>query len=538
LKKLGDFLLLQKMIATTTVILSTAMISRAEAHETGLYGLMSRLTGYDDDSIDNFDDVDLGNCPGCPPTVGGLNQPCNFGAGQLECNSGLHCHYYTRDGSSIEALCKKDRQPEGGEGEPCRSGRRCNSGLVCVRKQFVGGPGHADMCERPSGGNHGDQCGAGHPHCNPGLFCKTKKILGGPGYAHQCEYVTLGDSKDSDSNDDDKKLGQRAPIMGGENQPCRNGYDGQPACNWGLECSYYTLDGSSIDGTCQPSSSPSPSPSGHRGDLNHHCTFSGTCYQGSPRWEHEFGQGLEVCMCRGYLGATNEENTDDWELFGQPLGATNEDDQDNSDPKLGVLPPIMGGLNQPCRNTKGDECNPGFYCDYTVDHTGSTIFGTCKKRYTPDLGRLGQGCRNTPGNECDAGLYCHYWSKDGTSIEGTCEKLPINNKAKEGDKCGSSADFGKPRTCASGLFCRSRQLLGCQPRASNNWSCTTHLCEKPPLAQKGEKCGSSADFGAPRSCASGLYCKTQPLYGCQYGPCTTHLCSDLWVGDAAQAPGN
>merc|ERR1711884_659476 len=129
-----------------------------------------------------------------------------------------------------------------------------------------------------------------------------------------------------------------------------------------------------------------------------------------------------------------------------------------------------GGLNEPCRNTPGNECNPGFYCDYTVNSSGTTIFGTCKKRYTPDLGRLGQPCRD--------------------------------NKAKEGDKCGSSADFGKPRTCASGLICRSRQLLGCTPSFQNNWSCTTHLCEKPPLAQKGQMCGPSADVGAPRSCGS------------------------------------
>jgi hypothetical protein len=171
-----------------------------------------------------------------------------------------------------------------------------------------------------------------------------------------------------------------------------------------------------------------------------------------PEYTHLFGQALEypVCYCREPM-----------------LGETEE--KDNSTP-LGVLPPSFGKEGDACRNQKGNECDPGFYCKYTTD--GSAIFGTCTKRYTPDLGREGQPCRNEPGNECNPGLWCHY-TTDGAAIFGRCEESTRPVFAQHGDTCGYYAKQGQPRTCDYGLYCKTTNLLGCQ-----HGPCTTAVCTK------------------------------------------------------------
>merc|ERR1712130_470960 len=45
------------------------------------------------------------------------------------------------------------------------------------------------------------------------------------------------------------------------------------------------------------------------------------------------------------------------------------------------------------------------------------------------------------------------------------------------------------------------------------------------FAREGEKCGASAEWGQPEICEWGTYCKAERMLGCSYEPCTTHICT-------------
>lgn len=580
------------MFATKTfVMLSAVMISHGEAESSnGFVGLMSRLSsafGGDGDYNDYNDDrTALGTLP---PLTGGEGQPCRNTPGN-ECNRDLYCHY-TTDGSAIFGKCQRHQQSQGGEGELCRSQYdhhgRCDSGLTCTEKTLLGPSPQrtVEICTRssptpdptPQPGDMNGKCNNYGRKCNhSNLRPHYQQVLGpnAQNYVCICE-LFLGSTDGSTVDTSSPTLGVVAPEMGTEGNPCRNGYNGEAPCNYGLECKYYTR-GSATFGTCERSSSS------NTGGLNQKCNRHGDkCnswnLQPVITNEHLYGQAFSVPVCRCQYqyglgessGASYDSNdasndkdfesaesdeptlgvvapdmgcescpcrngnngdepcdrglychytTDGSAMFGtckrshndqrggvdekcyeksqkcepglipeythlpgqalaypvcycrEPmLGETEE--KDNSTP-LGALPPDFGKEGQACRNQKGNECDPGFYCKYTTD--GSAIFGTCQKRYTPDLGREGQPCRNKPGNECDPGLWCHY-TTDGSAIFGTCEESRRPVFAQKGDPCGYYAKAGEPRTCDYGLYCKTTNLLGCRREP-----CTTAYCTEYP----------------------------------------------------------
>merc|ERR1719461_1093226 len=225
-----------------------------------------------------------------------------------------------------------------------------------------------------------------------------------------CSYCYDEDSKDSvskdskdssDSNDDDKKLG--FARRGGLNERCH--FDG--SCDYGVP-EWEHLEGQALEvcwcrGYLGAANEDKKLGFARRGGLNERCHLNGDCDYGVPEWEHLEGQALEVCWCRGYLGASNEE------------------------PKLGMRAPHMGNEGEPC-----------FYGQY-----------------------------------CNSGLYCKKYTTDGTSISATCVRgfHPYSYKAQKGQKCGSSAQYGHPRICDVGLYCKRETLLGCR-----GWNCSTHVC--------------------------------------------------------------
>jgi len=89
----------------------------------------------------------------------------------------------------------------------------------------------------------------------------------------------------------------------------------------------------------------------------------------------------------------------------------------------------------------------------------------------PHFGREGEPCRsrNAPEGECDNGFYCDY-TTDGSAIYGTC-KRDFSFFAREGEKCGASAEWGQPEICEWGTYCKAERMLGCSYEP-----CTTHIC--------------------------------------------------------------
>lgn len=189
------------------------------------------------------------------------------------------------------------------------------------------------------------------------------------------------------------------PEMGVEGGPCRTGMwytmFGQ-RCNWGLHCDYarpiWTGD-SATYGVCTQYGNP-----GWSGNANQPCNRSGPrCNHSNlrPRWEHG-----EFCTCEYFLGeASPESSTQD-----QATTSTADDST-----RLGMRAPQMGGEGEPCRNTRGDECNYGLHCHYST-RDGSSIQGRCRRNPAPaptprpdhhNTGYAGERCNPAPYSPCN-----------------------------------------------------------------------------------------------------------------------------------------
>lgn len=177
-----------------------------------------------------------------------------------------------------------------------------------------------------------------------------------------------------------------APDMGVEDGPCRSGWQYElfmARCNWGLWCEH-TTDGSATYGICRrygPGPSPIPIEPA-TGGANQRCNNVGSPCNGSnlrPRWNRIYPSGYS-CVCDYFLGSADEGQ--------DQTGAVG-----STSPSLGMRAPSMGGRNEPCRNTHG--------------------------------------------NECDSGLHCHYYTRDGTSTEGRCvpDSHPSHNTGEAGEQC-------------------------------------------------------------------------------------------------------
>jgi len=83
---------------------------------------------------------------------------------------------------------------------------------------------------------------------------------------------------------------------------------------------------------------------------------------------------------------------------------------------------------------------------------------------------MGEPCRsrNAPEGTCDYGFTCHYTT--GSAIFGTCQRV-FELFAREGEKCGDSAEWGQPEICEWGTWCKAERMLGCSYEP-----CTTSIC--------------------------------------------------------------
>merc|ERR1711902_304331 len=104
-----------------------------------------------------------------------------------------------------------------------------------------------------------------------------------------------------------------------------------------------------------------------------------------------------------------------------------------------------------------------------------------------------------PEGECDNGFYCDY-TTDGSAIYGTC-KRDFSFFAREGEKCGASAEWGQPEICEWGTYCKAERMLGCSYEP-----CTTHICTSweqrgsnlvPPLSPLSPLSLSSLSLSSP-----------------------------------------
>jgi hypothetical protein len=82
--------------------------------------------------------------------------------------------------------------------------------------------------------------------------------------------------------------------------------------------------------------------------------------------------------------------------------------ESEADQRRRVLPPVMGVLNGPCRNTPGDECNYGLKCHYyTTD--GTSTSGKCIEDEPEYAGGINEPCQQWPKDECKYDYLRGYW---------------------------------------------------------------------------------------------------------------------------------
>jgi len=263
-------------------------------------------------------------------------------------------------------------------------------------------------------------------------------------------------------------------------------------------------------------------------------------------------------------------------------GYSGEDSDDNDSrtrtvgvvgPLVGALPPKMGGLGEPCRNGESHKgpCDHGLYCELSYD--GSAVFGTCVDGSANRRGGLNEDCYRD--GTCDNGLSavhdhlggqalaypvckCRSSSRPlgasaddnipfipmmGASADDNIPFIPMMGASADDNKSNTKLGMRAPEMGGEGQPCRNRNAREgeCNPgfkcHYTTDGSAIFGECRRefPHFAQKGEPCGSSAGYDQPRNCAVGTYCKAERLLGCTYGPCTTHICTEYWLGDSGTA---
>merc|ERR1719330_1240613 len=259
--------------------------------------------------------------------MGVLDGPCRNTPGD-ECNFGLHCHYYTMDGTSTSGRCVLDYNPyhprhhTGNWNEPCNRPpvAPCNSDLL--EGNWDNGSCMCRWKSEPRTGEAGGRCNkAPLAPCNhdnlqahwtnvhvyatafqAGQICTCEYLLGNSAPQGNSPLWPLSgaestDDSNDDSADDDSStgpsLGLRAPVMGVLDGPCRNTPGDE--CNFGLHCHYYTMDGTSTSGRCVLDYNPYH-PRHHTGNWNEPCNRPPVAPCNSDLLEGNWDNGS--CMCQ------------------------------------------------------------------------------------------------------------------------------------------------------------------------------------------------------------------------------------------------
>merc|ERR1712157_637754 len=156
---------------------------------------------------------------------------------------------------------------------------------------------------------------------------------------------------------------------------------------------------------------------------------------------------------------------------------------------------------------------------------------------TPDMGREGEPCRNTRGDECDYGLHCRYYTRDGTSTMGRCVRDyhphhatgGLNQQCNRAPLSPCNTDDLKGVWTSGGCMCR-RHHSGNQRGEANG------RCNRAPLAPcnhdnlqahwvrlypSGESCTCVYLLGSTNQgeCNDGMYCKYK-----NHGSWTSGVC--------------
>jgi len=242
-----------------------------------------------------------------------------------------------------------------------------------------------------------------------------------------------------------------APHFGREGEPCRNNKDdpSDDGCDFGFKCKY-TTDGSAIYGTCQRDFNlfaREGEKCGISADWGRPTMCEWGTYCKAEQLDGCTGWDCTEHICTSYGRGSNLDVPG---KLGEGIDASQEaeSDDDIDDDNSSRLPSDLGSDADDSSNKLGMPA--------------------------PHMGREGEPCRNTRGNECDYGFKCHY-STDGSAIFGTCRR-DFTFFARQGDKCGVSAGWGNPFFCEWGTYCKAEQLLGC-----TGMDCTTHICTEYSL---------------------------------------------------------
>jgi len=408
------------------------------------------------------------------PEMGGENQPCAYGDG---CDYGLHPHYFTRDGSSMDCKCVRDRTPSPRPVDRYHGGlnQQCNQSPLapCNTDDLEGVWNRDGLCTCEPVSQPRARRGEANGRCNraPLAPCNHENLeahyerLLPSGESCTCVYLLGASNQDVDENSTGPKLGRSHTGEVGEKCNTR----GSP-CNCHREpCDQVQPDYSSGQCICMMTG-VKPATGGE----NERCNTppAAPCNHANlaPHYWRVAGILERQCVCKLNLGSSQETA------------------------KLGVRAPEMGGEGEPCRNTPGDECDNGMYCKIT-DH-GSWTSGVCLRQYMPEFGKLGQPCNN---GRCDQGLHCKVtWH--GSWASNVCERDSVP-RGHTGEQCNPLGS-GSPECFDKNDFCKEVHLL---PTG------TSYICTQN-VAELGDRCGSYAEqVGMPTHCQHGLVCKKHKL---------------------------
>jgi len=246
----------------------------------------------------------------------------------------------------------------------------------------------------------------------------------------------LADIPDESATAEQRRLVK--PTMGVEGGPCRSGWQYEMfglRCNWGLVCQH-SWDGSAEYGICRPWGSDFPVPNipahpatGERGQPCNPAPQS-PCNHSNLRAHYQQLIGGGQCVCELQLGSSNQDQA----------SAVNVQST-----TLGMRAPEMGNEGEPCRNTRGYECNSGLYCHYYT-RDGSSTEGRCVRNSYPSTGNEGEPCNHRFGNirdltPCNTNdLEPHYapMYPSGTSCTCVARDQPSPRTGEAGGRCNKS----------------------------------------------------------------------------------------------------
>jgi len=238
-----------------------------------------------------------GQCVRYGHNSGDIDQACNYPP-LAPCNYDYLAPNWEFGWCKCEPSRPSPHRQTGGPNQRCNPhGRPCNSDNLEPRYEPLYPSGEACTCNyrlgdgiiprhstqdqssspslglgglpTPQMGGEGEPCryerSEFHDVCNPGLYCHYTPVSGSTEVDGVCRSTHPKDAQSSSPS-----LGQRAPEMGREGEPCRTSdyYDG---CDAGLYCHYFTRDGTSTEGVCRREPNPRPRPSHNSGGLNQLC---------------------------------------------------------------------------------------------------------------------------------------------------------------------------------------------------------------------------------------------------------------------------